>query len=79
MLIEVKVKEEKLAERTGLSVRAVSMAIVALEVDGAIKVSRDRDPVSGQLRTRVYIPLHMPNTTTAVVHTQNLRCVSRKP
>jgi len=58
VMIEVKVKEEKIAELTGLSPWTVSAAINGLEVDGAIRVSRHRDSVTGQVKTSVYIPLH---------------------
>src|ERR1700742_3108348 len=58
VMIEVPEREEKLAEKTGLSVRAVELAILSLEFDGAIRVSRDRDPATGKKRTRIFIPLH---------------------
>ncbi len=58
VLIEIKVQEEKIAERTGICVRAVSLAIISLEVDGCIKVSRHRDPLTKKIKTSVYVLLH---------------------
>jgi DNA-binding MarR family transcriptional regulator len=58
VLIEIKVKEEQIAKRTGLSVWAVSKGINALEADGAIRVSRYRDVLTHQVKTSVYVLLH---------------------
>jgi hypothetical protein len=58
VFIEVKVREQILAKRTGLSVRAVETAIISLEVDRAIRVYRNKDKITGLVCTRVYVPLH---------------------
>jgi hypothetical protein len=58
VFIEVKVREQILAKRTGLSVRAVETAIISLEVDRAIRVYRNKDKITGLVCTGVYVPLH---------------------
>lgn len=59
VLIEIKVKEETVAERTGLSIRAVSYAIATLEAAGCIRVVRPKpDAVTGRKSINVYLLLH---------------------
>ncbi len=59
ILIEIKVKEETVAERTDLSLRAVSYAIASLEAAGCIRVVRPKpDAVTGRRSINVYLLLH---------------------
>ena len=59
ILIEIKVKEETVAERTGLSLRAVSYAIATLEAAGSIRVVRPKpNAVTGRRSINVYLLLH---------------------
>lgn len=58
VVIEILVKEETIAAKIGLSPWSVSQAINNLEADGAIRVSRRRDPITGKRITSVYLLLH---------------------
>lgn len=59
ILIEIKVKEETVAERTGLGVRTVIRAIETLEAAGCIRVVRPKpDAVTGRKSINVYLLLH---------------------
>jgi len=58
VVIEVHTSERTIAARTGLGKNAVSYAIVSLEADQAIRVSRRRDPKTKQIRLNVYLLLH---------------------
>jgi hypothetical protein len=58
VLIEVPVKEEKIAERIGCSVRSVRLAIDVLDADRCIRVVHKRCPVTGRRQTSVYLLLH---------------------
>lgn len=58
IVIEIPVREEMIAEKTGLNRDTVSQAIISLEADSAIKVSRRRDPITKQVVTSVYLVLH---------------------
>lgn len=59
VLIEIKVKEETVAERTGLGVRTVCRAIETLEAAGCIRVVRPKpDAVTGRRSINVYLLLH---------------------
>jgi hypothetical protein len=59
VLIEIKVKEETVAERTGLSMRSVSYAIATLEAAGCIRVVRPKpDAVTGRKSINAYLLLH---------------------
>jgi hypothetical protein len=56
--IELTIREETLAEKTGLSRRAVSQAVRTLEAAGCVRVIRKRDLVTGRVRTSIYLLLH---------------------
>src|SRR5262249_24469035 len=58
VVIELKVKQEKIAEKTSLSLWSVSQAVNALEADHCIKVERFRDGERGQVKLNVYLLLH---------------------
>jgi hypothetical protein len=58
VVIEIPVKEKTIAVRTGLNEDTVSDAIVSLEADDCIRVSRRRDPLTKQIRLSVYLLLH---------------------
>jgi hypothetical protein len=58
VVIKIEVKEETIATRTGLNRSNVSRSLIPLEADGAIKVSRERDPLTHQIVTSVYLLLH---------------------
>jgi hypothetical protein len=59
ILIEIKVKVETVAERTGLGVRTVCRSIETLEAAGCIRVVRPRpDAVTGRRSINVYLLLH---------------------
>ena len=58
VVIELKVSQEKIAEKTGLSLRAVPGSIQELEADHCIKVERFRDEETGQVKLNVYLLLH---------------------
>ena len=57
VVIELKVSQEKIAEKTGLSLRAVPGAIQELEADRCIRVERTRDE-TGRVTLNVYLLLH---------------------
>ena len=58
VVIKLQVKEETIAARTGLHRTNVSRSLIPLEADGVIKVSRERDPLTHQVVTSVYLLLH---------------------
>jgi len=58
VVIELKVSQGKIAEKTGLSLRAVPAAIQELEADGCIRVVRTRNKETGQVELNVYLLLH---------------------
>ena len=58
VLIEIKIKEQTIAKKTGISQAAVSKAIRSLEADRAIRVHRHQDSVTKRTKTSVYVPLH---------------------
>jgi hypothetical protein len=58
VVIKLQVKEETIASRTGLDRSNVSRSLIPLEHDGVIKVSRERDPITGKKVTSVYLLLH---------------------
>lgn len=58
VVIKIQVKEETIAARTGLHRSNVSRSFIPLEADGAIKVGRERDPLTHQVVTSVYLLLH---------------------
>jgi hypothetical protein len=58
VVIEIKVREETIAERTGLGRPAVSQAIRTLEASDCIRVKRTRDAITGRVRVSVYLLLH---------------------
>lgn len=58
VLIEIPVKEERIAASTGLGRTAVSEAILTLEATGLIRVVRKHDPVTNLQSINVYLLLH---------------------
>src|SRR6185369_11218877 len=58
VVIELRISQETIAERTQLSLWAVSQAVNGLEADGCIRVERVRDQSTGQVRLNVYLLLH---------------------
>jgi hypothetical protein len=56
--IELNIREETLVENTGLSRAAVTRAIATLEASECVRVIRRRDPVTGRVRTSIYLLLH---------------------
>jgi hypothetical protein len=62
VLLEVRVSQKKVAEKTGLSLWSVSQAVNSLEADKCIRVERVRDTETGQVELNVYLLLH---STTA--------------
>src|ERR1700681_2416144 len=50
VIIEIHVREKVIAARTGLSEDTVSDAIVSLEADECIRVSRRRDPATKKIK-----------------------------
>jgi hypothetical protein len=67
VVIQLKVSQEKIAEKTGLSLRAVPAAIQELEADRCIRVERFRDKSTGQIKLNVYLLLH--STTKEPLYT----------
>jgi hypothetical protein len=67
-VLEIRVKEEKIADRCGLGPWSVSRAICKLEADCRIRVSRTRDPITGEKQISIYLLLHsttkLPLTTS---------------
>ncbi len=57
-VLEIRVKEETIADRCELSVRSVRKAILKLEADCRIRVSRTRDPITGEKQISIYLLLH---------------------
>lgn len=58
IVIELRIKEEKIAERTGLTRPAVSHAIKVLETAGSIRVERSRSKITGEKKISIYLLLH---------------------
>ncbi len=57
-LIELVEREETIAQRTGLSLWAVSKSVKSLETAGCIRVERRHNPVTGEKSVSIYILLH---------------------
>jgi hypothetical protein len=58
IVIELRVSQEKIAEKTGLALRSVPGAIQELEADNCIRVVRTRNEDTGQVELNVYLLLH---------------------
>lgn len=57
-VLEIRVKEETIADRCRLGRWAVSQAIRKLEADCRIRVSRTRDKITGEMQISIYLLLH---------------------
>ena len=67
-VLEIRVKEEAIANRCDLGPWSVSRAICKLEADCRIRVSRTRHPITGEKQISIYLLLHsttkLPLTTS---------------
>jgi hypothetical protein len=58
IILELRVSQDKIAEKTGLALRSVPGAIQELEADNCIRVVRTRNEDTGQVELNVYLLLH---------------------